>query len=99
MGTLTEDNGTTIELGKKLCRGSWNARPWGPLDPAMVEGLDSGTDLYFNKSKQDRLLCNTDRFSADIPRPLVRPLGQPNTARTVPPRVTDDYALHWWCKL
>ncbi len=52
MGTLTEDNGTTIELGKKLCRGSWNARPWGPLDPAMVEGLDSGTDLYFNKSEQ-----------------------------------------------
>ncbi|KAK1068936.1 hypothetical protein LTR74_005199 [Friedmanniomyces endolithicus] len=51
MGTLTEDNGTTIELGKKLCRGSWNARPWGPLDPAMVEGLDSGTDLYFNKNR------------------------------------------------
>ncbi len=66
MGTLTEDNGTTIELGKKLCRGSWNARPWGPLDPAMVEGLDSGTDLYFNKSESARSLTNGDRFYADI---------------------------------
>lgn len=50
MGTLTEDNGTTIDMGKLLCRGSWNAQPWGPLYPAMVEGLNAGTDFYFNKS-------------------------------------------------
>ncbi|KAK3627370.1 hypothetical protein LTR56_019285 [Elasticomyces elasticus] len=51
MGNLTEANGTVIDMGKKLCRGSWNARPWGPLDPAMVEGHESGTDLYFNKNR------------------------------------------------
>jgi len=51
MGTLIEDNGTVIDMGKKLCRGSWNAQPWGPLYPAMVEGLASGSDLYFNKSR------------------------------------------------
>jgi hypothetical protein len=50
MGTLTEENGTMVELGRKLWRGSWNAQPYGPLYPAMVEGLAKGTDLYFNKS-------------------------------------------------
>lgn len=50
MGTL-EENGTTIEVGRKLFRGSWNAQPWGDLYPAMVEGLANGTDLYFNKSE------------------------------------------------
>jgi len=51
MGMLTEDNGIDIDMGKLLCRGSWNAQPWGPLYPEMVEGLDAGTDFYFDKSK------------------------------------------------
>ncbi|KAK5117229.1 hypothetical protein LTR62_005846 [Meristemomyces frigidus] len=51
MGHLTQSNGNVVDLGKKLCRGSWNARPWGALDPAMVEGLAEGTDLYFNKNR------------------------------------------------
>jgi hypothetical protein len=41
---------TTIEAGKKLCRGSWNAQPYGPLYPLQVEGVKAGTDFYFNKS-------------------------------------------------
>lgn len=51
MGNLTEANGTVIDMGRKLYRGSWNAQPWGELYPAMVEGLANGTDLYFNKSE------------------------------------------------
>lgn len=51
MGTLTEDDGEEIELGKKLCRGSWNARPWAELGEQMDIGLEAGTDLYFHKSK------------------------------------------------
>ncbi|KAK3069034.1 hypothetical protein LTR53_012948 [Teratosphaeriaceae sp. CCFEE 6253] len=51
MGPLTEDNGTVLDMGKKLCRGSWNAQPWGPLNTALNEGLASGTDLYFNKNR------------------------------------------------
>jgi hypothetical protein len=47
MGKLS--NGT--ELGGLLMRGSWNARPYGPLYDAQVEGVANGTDLYFNKSK------------------------------------------------
>ena len=50
MGTIT-DNGTVIQVGRKLIRGSWNAQPWGALYPAMVEGMANGTDFYFNKSK------------------------------------------------
>jgi len=40
-----------VKLGQKLWRGSWNAQPYGPLYPAMVEGMANGTDLYFNKSE------------------------------------------------
>ncbi|CZR56138.1 uncharacterized protein PAC_06026 [Phialocephala subalpina] len=43
--------GTNISAGSKLMRGSWNARPYGPLYDLQVEGAASGTDLYFNKSK------------------------------------------------
>ncbi|KAF2772691.1 isochorismatase hydrolase [Teratosphaeria nubilosa] len=51
VGMLTEDNGTVIDMGKLLCRGSWNAQPWGPLNDALNEGLAAGTDLYFNKNR------------------------------------------------
>lgn len=51
MGTIKEEDGTEVDLGKKLCRGSWNAQPYGPLYPAMLEGTASGTDYYFNKSE------------------------------------------------
>ncbi|KAI7214934.1 Pre-mRNA-splicing factor [Hortaea werneckii] len=51
MGTIQEDNGTEVDLGKKLCRGSWNAQPYGPLYPAMLEGTANGTDYYFNKNR------------------------------------------------
>lgn len=54
MGTLT-DNATIIEVGGKLCRGSWNARPYGPLYPAMVEGIASGTDVLLHKSKSSNI--------------------------------------------
>lgn len=42
--------GTNISAGAKLKRGSWNARPYGPLYDLQVEGVQSRTDLYFNKS-------------------------------------------------
>ena len=63
MGELKEGNGTTVDMGRLLCRGSWNARPWGPLAPALDEGLEAGTDLYFNKSKD---------FPSDHDLPVVR---------------------------
>lgn len=47
MGAL--EDGT--EVGKKLMRGSWNARPYGPLYDAQIQGVESGTDLYFHKSE------------------------------------------------
>ncbi|TVY75821.1 Peroxyureidoacrylate/ureidoacrylate amidohydrolase [Lachnellula suecica] len=43
--------GTNISAGLKLMRGSWNARPYGPLYDLQVEGVKSGTDLYFNKNR------------------------------------------------
>jgi nicotinamidase-related amidase len=39
------------ETGKLLMRDSWNARPYGPLYDAQVEGVKNGTDFYFHKSK------------------------------------------------
>jgi hypothetical protein len=42
--------GTNISAGAKLMRGSWNARPYGRLYDLQVEGVEKGTDLYFNKS-------------------------------------------------
>ncbi|KAH8901598.1 isochorismatase hydrolase [Thozetella sp. PMI_491] len=50
MGTITE-NGTTIQVGDLLMRGSWNAEPWGLLGPLKDEGLAAGTDFYFNKNR------------------------------------------------
>ncbi|KZT58672.1 Isochorismatase hydrolase [Calocera cornea HHB12733] len=47
MGTIS--NGT-IDAGKKLCRGSWNAQQYGPLYDSYLKGLDLGTDFYFNKN-------------------------------------------------
>ena len=51
MGAFQEANGTVVQIGRKLMRGSWNAQPWGDLYPAMLKGLANGTDLYFNKSE------------------------------------------------
>ena len=50
MGEIT-DNGTTIQVGRKLMRGSWNAEPYGVLGTMKDEGLAAGTDFYFNKNR------------------------------------------------
>lgn len=50
MGTI-DVNGTTIEVGDMLMRGSWNAEPWGILGTMKDEGLAAGTDLLFNKNR------------------------------------------------
>lgn len=50
MGIL-QQNGTTIQVGKKLMRGAWNAEPWGVLGTMKDEGLAKGTDLLFNKNR------------------------------------------------
>ncbi|KAF8531118.1 Isochorismatase-like protein [Gautieria morchelliformis] len=42
-------NGT--DWGRKLMRGSFNAQPWGPLHDQQVQGVNQGTDLYFNKNR------------------------------------------------
>ncbi|KAL5377602.1 hypothetical protein DPSP01_009656 [Paraphaeosphaeria sporulosa] len=42
-------NGTYA--GRTLMRGSWNARPYGPLYDAQVKGVADGTDFYFNKNR------------------------------------------------
>jgi nicotinamidase-related amidase len=51
MGTLTEANGTTVEVGKKLMRGSWNAEPYGVLGEMKDAGVANGTDLVFHKNR------------------------------------------------
>ncbi|KAL8386858.1 hypothetical protein RB595_010338 [Gaeumannomyces hyphopodioides] len=51
MGFMTDADGKTVQLGKKLCRGAWNARPYGDLDTEMVQGVEKGTDFYFNKNR------------------------------------------------
>jgi hypothetical protein len=50
-------NGT--EAGRLLMRGAWNARPYGPLYDAQVEGVAKGTDFYFNKSEYLRSSIRT----------------------------------------
>lgn len=50
MGTI-EDNGTTIAVGHKLMRGSWNAEPYGILGQMKDEGVANGTDLVFHKNR------------------------------------------------
>ncbi|OAL39174.1 hypothetical protein AYO20_01492 [Fonsecaea nubica] len=50
MGTIKE-NGTTIEVGRLLMRGSWNAEPYGVLGTMKDEGVAAGTDLVFNKNR------------------------------------------------
>ncbi|KAF2655251.1 Isochorismatase hydrolase [Lophiostoma macrostomum CBS 122681] len=47
MGNLSD--GT--QVGPMLMRGSWNARPYGPLYDAQVQGVANGTDLYFHKNR------------------------------------------------
>jgi hypothetical protein len=42
--------GTNISAGTELMRGSWNARPNGPLYEFQVEGVQSGNDLYFKNT-------------------------------------------------
>lgn len=71
MGSMTDASGKTVQLGKKLCRGAWNARPYGDLDAEMVKGVEEGTDFYFNKSKHARLcaLCFFI-FPSFLPSPL-----------------------------
>lgn len=50
MGTIQE-NGTTIQVGRKLMRGAWNAEPYGILEIMKNEGIAAGTDLWFNKNR------------------------------------------------
>jgi len=40
----------TIDLGKKLCRSSWNAQPYGPLNDSYLKGKEMGTDFHFDKN-------------------------------------------------
>lgn len=47
MGRLND----STPVGRKLMRGSWNARPYGPLYDAQVSGVENGTDLYFHKNR------------------------------------------------
>lgn len=42
-------NGT--DAGRLLMRGSWNARPYGPLYDEQIKGVADGTDFYFNKNR------------------------------------------------
>ncbi|KIK68119.1 hypothetical protein GYMLUDRAFT_810917 [Collybiopsis luxurians FD-317 M1] len=41
----------TIDAGRKLTRGSWNAQLWGDLFTEQTEGVANGTDFYFNKNR------------------------------------------------
>ncbi|PPQ75172.1 hypothetical protein CVT26_008702 [Gymnopilus dilepis] len=47
----TQGSNMTIEAGRTLMRGSWNAQPWGALHTEQVNGVAKGTDFYFNKNR------------------------------------------------
>ncbi|KAF8900706.1 Isochorismatase-like protein [Gymnopilus junonius] len=47
----TSGGNTTIEAGRTLMRGSFNAQPWGALHTEQVNGVAKGTDFYFNKNR------------------------------------------------
>lgn len=51
MGVLTGEDGTAVQVGRKLMRGAWNAEPWGVLGTMKDEGVASGTDLVFHKNR------------------------------------------------
>lgn len=50
MGTI-QGNGTDIDVGRLLMRGSWNAEPYDVLGTMKDEGLEAGTDLLFYKNR------------------------------------------------
>ncbi|KAF8148875.1 Isochorismatase-like protein [Crassisporium funariophilum] len=47
----TSGPNVTLEAGRTLVRGSWNAQPWGALFTEQVQGVAKGTDFYFNKNR------------------------------------------------
>jgi len=47
----TSGGNMTVEVGRKLVRGTWNAQPWGALFKEQVDGVAAGTDFYFNKNR------------------------------------------------
>ncbi|KAF8811558.1 Isochorismatase hydrolase [Phlegmacium glaucopus] len=47
----TTGKNVTIDAGRLLVRGTWNAQPWGDLFPEQVSGVAKGTDFYFNKNR------------------------------------------------
>ncbi|KAJ3828574.1 Isochorismatase hydrolase [Lentinula raphanica] len=49
--STTSGPNITIDAGRKLTRGAWNAQPWGDLFKEQVEGVANGTDFYFNKNR------------------------------------------------
>ncbi|KAJ6603762.1 Isochorismatase hydrolase [Mycena sp. CBHHK59/15] len=50
MGEIN-DNGTLVDMGAKLVRGSWNAQAWGELFTLQQAGIANGTDFHFNKNR------------------------------------------------
>lgn len=48
---VVQQNGTAVQVGRKLIRGAWNAEPWGVLGTMKDEGLAQGTDLLFHKNR------------------------------------------------
>lgn len=52
MGSVALANGSdTVEAGRLLMRGAWNAEPWGVLGTMKDAGVAAGTDLVFNKNR------------------------------------------------
>ncbi|EIN06081.1 Isochorismatase hydrolase [Punctularia strigosozonata HHB-11173 SS5] len=51
---MINDNGTEVDMGRKLVPGSWNAQQYGPLWDLAQEGIANGTDVQFPKN---RLSC------------------------------------------
>lgn len=93
MGTLQAENGSEIEVGKKLMRHQWNSQPYGPLNEAMEEGVASGTDFYFNKSMFPFILARIQMEADTAPRPPIRSLGRTNPSRPVSTRARNHDAL------
>ena len=87
--------GTNISAGLKLMRGSWNARPYGPLYDLQVEGVANGTDFYFNKSKT-KYSIRVRRSLLIYHRSFEWSLGRSNTPWSLSARKRDYDSVFWW---
>lgn len=48
---MVQDGNRTVDAGMRLMAGTWNVEPYGILKEFVAEGIETGTDLLFNKNR------------------------------------------------